>query len=615
MDRDGPRRGLSNERGVNVRRRLLWRVFPYYVIIIVASLGAIGYYGARQLQTVYLEKVTEELQGRAYLVRYQLASLIQQNDRAQLVSECREMGQLSHTRITIVTADGKVLADSEEDATTMENHSTRPEIMAAYRGGVGTSMRYSHTLHQQMKYVAIPVETNGQIVAVVRTSFAVTTIHEALTHWTRNIILAGLVILLLAGGISYAVVTRLNRPLTVLKSGADRIAAGEFGARVPAMATEEMGVLASAMNNMANQLEKRIQTISEQRNEREAILANMTEGVLALDGDGKIISMNRAAAESFGAQIERARGRGLTEVMRNAELYELAEQVLNTGKHAEGEIVIPGDRNRYLQVKGAPLPDSEGRQGAVIVINDISRLKQLERMRQDFVGNVSHELRTPITAIIGSIETLIDGEVSRPEDVRRFLEIVAKHADRLNTIVADLLALSRLENESERGGLSLRRGSVDRVIEAAVAVCEQKGKAQQVSIEAPQDTGLEADIDAAKLEQAVINLLDNAIKASKPGSKVEIGVSSTDKEIQIAVTDTGSGIEAKHLPRLFERFYRVDTARSRERGGTGLGLAIVKHTALGHGGRVTVDSTWGQGSTFRIWLPRPVDDPGRSGEV
>jgi len=589
---------------LSVRRRLLWSVYPYYVIIIVASLVAIGYYGSREMRNLYLEKVTTELEARARLVRHQFADAIRTGGDAEMDGKCKTLGRLSGTRITVVDRTGKVLADSDEDPAVMDNHGQRPEIVTAFAGQEGEATRYSRTLHRMLKYVAIPVERDGEVVAAVRTAIPVTTIQQELTSLSTSIVIAGIIILLAATVISLVVFGRLRKPLVALTENANRLAAGDFSVHLPVHKSEEIGALTAAMNNMARQLDARIRTIVEQRNEQEAILSSMSEGVVALDDSLKVLSMNAAAARFFDADEERARGKRIQEVIRNADLHDLAQAALQKPDPVEREILLRGDRDRYLQVRGTALRDAGEQQiGAVLVVNDITRIKRLEQVRRDFVANVSHELRTPITAITGSIETLLDGQVDKPDDSRRFLEIVGRHAARLNAIVEDLLTLSRLENEAERGGLKLEPGSVCAVVEAAVAACQHTGAERKVKLTVECEEGLTARMDAAKLEQALVNLIDNAIKASPADSEVAVRAQRSDREVVIAVQDHGDGIEPRHLPRLFERFYRVDDARSRERGGTGLGLAIVKHTMLGHGGRVTVESRWRKGSTFQLRLP------------
>jgi two-component system phosphate regulon sensor histidine kinase PhoR len=318
----------------------------------------------------------------------------------------------------------------------------------------------------------------------------------------------------------------------------------------------------------------------------------------------RILNLNPGAGRIFGLIPENARGRTLLELSRNNDLLHFTSSALSATAPIESEIVIHDPDARFLQAHGSVLRDGQGRSiGAVVVLNDVTALRRLETVRRDFVANVSHELKTPITSIKGFVETLLEGAMADPQEAERFLRIVQRQADRLHAIIEDLLNLSRIERDAEAGDIALEAGAVRAVLIAAVQSCETQARARGIRIEWDCDPGLTAWINAALLEQAVINLIDNAVKYSPDGGAVRVDAALQDAGIVIRVTDEGQGIEAKHLPRLFERFYRVDKARSRKLGGTGLGLAIVKHIAQAHRGIVTVESTPGAGSVFSIQFP------------
>jgi two-component system phosphate regulon sensor histidine kinase PhoR len=356
---------------------------------------------------------------------------------------------------------------------------------------------------------------------------------------------------------------------------------------------------------MASKLRERIETVLSQANEQEAVFSSMVEGLLAVDTDERIIRMNRAAAAFFDVDPDEARGRTIQEVIRNPELQKFVTRALTSREPVEGDIILRvNGGERFLQAHGALLLDAESsRRGLVVVLNDVTRLRQLEAVRRDFVANVSHELRTPITSIKGFVETLRDGAIHNREDAEHFLGIIAKQSDRMNSIIADLLTLSRVEQDMEKEKVRFETGRLTEALREAVQVCERKASEKEISIgiECPQD--LTARINAALIEQAVVNLIDNAVKNSDPGTRVTVSAGRSDGGTVISVADEGYGIPAKHIPRLFERFYRVDKARSSKLGGTGLGLAIVKHIAQAHGGSVSVESTPGSGSKFTIFLP------------
>jgi two-component system phosphate regulon sensor histidine kinase PhoR len=361
--------------------------------------------------------------------------------------------------------------------------------------------------------------------------------------------------------------------------------------------------LGVALNSMAEKLDSRIREVVRQHNELEAVLESMVEGVIAVGADDRVLSMNRAAGVLLRLDPERAAGRPLREVVRNPELQELAARMLASHGPLEGEVVLYEGSERYLQVHGNSLYDAQHTPiGAVLVLNDTTHVRRLESVRRDFVANVSHEIRTPITSIKGYVETLLDGAMDDKENLQHFLEIIQRQADRLNDIIEDLLTLARIEQDPDQA-ITLERVRLLPILEAAVLTCKAQAAAREMRIALQCPGNAEARLNSALFEQAVVNLLDNAIKYSDAGDTIEVTAGQHDGETVVSVVDHGCGIARDHLPRLFERFYRVDRARSRKLGGTGLGLAIVKHIMNAHQGRVDVQSGSGKGSRFRLYLP------------
>jgi two-component system phosphate regulon sensor histidine kinase PhoR len=601
------------------QRKLIWQLYPSYLVITLAALIAVTVYCSRYFREVYRNQVRDTLSQLAGMTAEQVRTVLQTEGPNSLDSLCKRLGRSSKgsTRLTIIAPSGKVLGDSDENPAVMEDHSGRPEIQEALRIGSGSSVRFSPTLGRQMMYVAVALKGQEAPVAVIRAAAPLTEIDRASHSMYVHLLWAGLAIAAGAAVLSLMIARRISQPIVGIERVAERFAAGELDLRVPTPASAELAALAGSLNRMAVQLGERITTITAQRNELDAILASMAEGVFAVDNRGCIVSANPAAAELLGLGPAAAQGRHVEEVIRNVDLQQFVRQTLAGVQPPEMDISLPiegvppangneptWESSRSFTLHGAGLTDARGRRtGAVIVLNDMTRIRRLEAIRRDFVANVSHELKTPVTSIQGFVEALAEGGVQEPAQVERYLSIIAKHASRLNSIIDDLLTLSRLEEAGERRALRFEVGPLKPVLEEAIALSGVKADEKRIAIDLACDDELEARINPPLLEQAVINLIDNAIKYSPEGSRIHIEASQADTQVSIAIADEGCGIPPEHLPRVFERFYVVDKSRSRKLGGTGLGLAIVKHIAQAHGGRVTVASTPGQGSTFTIHLP------------
>ncbi len=585
-------------------RRLLWQLYPTYLTVFVVALAALTWFYSRTLHTFYYEQTGASLKARADLLEPQVSGHLTPAAGADLNRLCRELGARTATRFTIILYDGQVLGDSQEDPRQMENHATRPEVQAALAGAVGSATRFSRTLLREMMYVAVPVIEEGRITGVVRAAMAVDAIGATLDELYLRVALGGLAAVAIIALVSLWLSRRISRPLEEMTHGAARFAQGDLAQRLALRGSKEIDALVLAMNQMAAQLDDRIRAVENQRNEQEAMLASMVEGMLAVDTEERILRINRAAERLLGIHSGQVLGRRLQEVVRKADLQRFVARTLASRQPVEADLVLHDPQERFLQGHGTLLRSNLGKDlGALIVLNDVTRLRRLENLRRDFVANVSHELKTPITAIKGCVETLLDGAAADPEASRRFLEIIARQGERLNAIIDDLLTLSRIEQDAERHDIPLQVGALRDVLEAAIQSCSVTATARSIrlDLECPED--VMAVINPPLLEQALVNLIDNAVKYSDEGGRVLLTVRHAGVETLIEVRDWGCGIPREHLARLFERFYRVDKARSRKVGGTGLGLAIVKHIVQAHRGRVTVESTPDQGSAFAIILP------------
>ena len=586
------------------KKRLLRHLFPSYLLITLISLIAVTWFASSSIRHFYLAQTAADLMARARLLKSQMAQFIGPLDPHVVDAVCKEVGVSSATRFTVILPSGRVIGDSNENPAAMDNHASRPEVISARKGGVGKSIRYSMTLQKRMMYVAIGLKNKDKMIAVVRAALPVTAIDQALKSIQIKIGLGGLFIALLAAGISLFVSQRISRPIEKLKKGTEFFAQGNLSYRMSGTDLIEIDSLIEALNQMAGQLEDRLNTIIRQKNELTAVLSSMAEGVIAVDMDERIISINKAGAGFFEDLPQNLMNRSIPEAIRNPDFQKFINRALSSKENLEEDITLYQRGERVLFIHNTPLEDAAGqRRGILVVMNDVTHLRKLENIRKDFAANVSHELKTPLTAIKGYVETLRTGEDVDPKETQHFLSIIEKHVNRLTAIIEDLMKLSKIERQDETSEIRPEDSAVKSVILQAIQTCREKMAAKNITVdlECPED--ISASLDSRMIIQALVNLLDNAVNYSREKSDIKISAALKDQELWISVQDHGIGIPKEHLPRLFERFYRVDKARSRELGGTGLGLAIVKHIAHTHGGRVSVESTPGKGSTFSLHLP------------
>ena len=523
-------------------------------------------------------------------------------------------------RVTLILPDGTVLADSEADPRGMENHKGRPEVASALSGRLSVSRRRSATVGEELVYAAAPLYArDGSVEGALRIALHVPNFDRALAGSRWTLALAALAFVAAAIAAAWAFSRMTSRPIAALARAARAYGSGlaastaEGASALSAADPEEIQVLASTLDSMAAEINARIAAVESQGRELEAILDAMSEAVLALDSGLAIRIVNPAARTLFGLESD-GTGRLLLEATRSSALQEVAASCLESGENEEAEISLffPSLSERVFRVFAAPLKSNapgdaavsggDASNGVVLVLGDITALRRLERVRRDFVANVSHELRTPVQLVKGFAETLREGALEEPEQARRFVGIIERNAARMESLISDLLSLASLERED---GLRLKTEltSIAPILEGARQAILPKAAGKNMTVLVECDEALEVKAEAGLLEQAVVNLIDNAVKYSPPDTSVHVSAWAEQGFLLIEIRDQGFGIPASDLGRIFERFYRVDKARSRDLGGTGLGLAIVKHIAMAHGGDVSVESWEGEGSTFKIRIP------------
>ena len=573
-------------------RKLLASAFLLIAVtLVVLDLNLTRYTGRREV-----EQVERRLAAEAGVLKEEVAAI----PRGQLQLWARQAAERTGARITVVDPKGVALADSHHDPETMENHANRPEIQAAYRSGQGAATRHSATLQRDLCYLAVRLAWQGEPGYILRLAVPLEDVDASIAAVRWRILLASFYAALAALALAYLFSRSFTRRIDRLRAFAEGLAGARFPERAPPDAEDELGALSRSLRTTAAQLRGLIERLSLESAQREAILASMVEGVLAVDSSLRITFANESFARAVGAPRPIPPKTPLVDLVRAPELREVLERVLAGGESVSRRLPLPS-ADRVFEVQAAPLVSGAGR-GAIAILHDITHLERLERVRRDFVANVSHELRTPLTAIRGYTETLLEGALEDTENNRRFLQIIKAHAIRLNNIASDLLALSELE--SGKAWPEPEPVAVRAAVEGALRAVEAEARLRGVTLVTGQLEEARVLAQRSQLEQALVNLLDNAVKFNRAGGTVRVEVTHCPPgRVRVTIADTGIGIPHDDLPRIFERFYRVDKARSREVGGTGLGLSIVKHIVDRAGGAVSVESQLGKGSTFTLLLP------------
>lgn len=590
--------------------RLYWKIFGTYAALSLFAAFAFIAIQTGQQREIVVDQVQQRLHDSAIVLRSYMADAFEKGMSDNLQKTLNQLGQQSETRMTLIAEDGTVIGDSAEDPAVMDNHRNREELLLARarKNGIGVSQRQSDTHGIPMMYFALRVEKNGKTVGFVRVSMAMESVNQQVSSVQRLIWVTALTISLASLAITYFVVGRIIRPLLTLTTAAENIAIGDVHQQVEVSSRDELGTLANAFNLMSRELERRIvqlqQTSSElaSNSERlETVLGAMVEGVIAVDANQRVLFANNAAKTLLDISTPEIVGRPIWETVRSPKIQSVVQSNLESKEQRRVELEISRSQT-VVAILASRLP-GEPCPGVVLVFHDVTDLRRLERIRRDFVSNVSHELKTPLTSIRAYAETLLSGAINDTEHNRKFLEGIENQADRLHTLILDLLQLSRIESGADVFEFTIVE--IEEIVQSCIAhraaICETK-KIELTSN--PPATSLSMKADAEGLQTILNNLIDNAINYTPEGGQVNLRWFESDGSIVIAVQDSGIGIPEKHQSRIFERFYRVDKARSRELGGTGLGLSIVKHLVQTFHGEVELQSEVGKGSIFSLIFPK-----------
>jgi two-component system phosphate regulon sensor histidine kinase PhoR len=584
------------------RSRTFWRLFLSYGVLWIGSVIVLGLIIVARVEREFLAQTEEQLRARAILVREMVHGKTANQVQESMQDRVKQLDAETGMRITLIDEDGTVLAESRLDPRTdkMENHASREEVTKAREAGSGVSRRLSTTVHEEMMYLALRTDKDAGAVRYVRVALPLEAIrrHVAGLHyliWTTVAVVA------VAGvGLAFWLSRRQARSLRELAWAARKVARGDYTRRVEETGQDEIADLGRAFNHMSDELATQFARLQEEREQLRAILSGMVEGVVALDAQQSILFANERALRLLEFSHPEPVGKRLWQIVRQRGLHDIVQKVLSSGDVVREEVSWRDGTNKSLTVHAARLPGSPPR-GAVLVMHDTTELRRLERLRQDFVANVSHELKTPLAIIRACIETLLDGAIDDIANRGSFLEKIADQSQRLHALILDLLSLARIESGEEAF-------EIDNIaVEPIIKVCLERhqarvqAKKQTLEVQGQHEVVIRGDGEA--VGEILDNLVDNAVKYTPEGGSIKVSWGRDNGQVIVEVADTGIGISEQDLPRIFERFYRVDKARSRELGGTGLGLSIVKHLAQAMHGTVSAASTPGMGTRFTVRLP------------
>jgi two-component system phosphate regulon sensor histidine kinase PhoR len=577
-------------------RSIRWRIAIAFTLLVFLCIGGLGVYLSFFVKHNYEDNQRTQLTNQAWLAGDSAGLYFADGSLEEMDALAKRLGGQIESRVTFIDQDGWVLGDSEEDASTMENHRDRPEVAQALSGEPGSSIRYSETVGRSMMYAATPIVENGGIVGVARVALPMSEIEGSVSHINRAIIIGALIAA--AGAVVLALqISRVTvQPIKKLTRVSQEIANGNLDQELVVSSRDEVGELARTFDRMAARLKEMVGLLTTERDRMAVILSHMGDAIIMVDGEGRVGMVNAAAERVLRISGREAAGRKFIEVVRDYEIDGLLQNCLQRGEQQKGLVEVSSSK-QLLGVIATPL---EGDGGCIVLLQDLTELNKLENMRRDFVANLSHELRTPVASLKALTETLQEGAIEEPAVARDFLSKMNAEVDRMTQMVQELADLSRIES----GQAPLRKEMLNAadVLARAVGRLQEQVKRAGLTLKVDAPAGLPPVLaDGERLEQVLLNLIHNAIKFTPPGGRIDVTAHADGDNMVFSVSDTGAGISADDLPRIFERFYKADKARTGR--GTGLGLAIAKHIVEAHGGKIRAESVEGKGSTFIFTLP------------
>ncbi|HQL91109.1 MAG TPA: ATP-binding protein [Syntrophales bacterium] len=586
-----------------MKGRLFFKIFATYLAIAVLAIGIVGFLAGNQIKAKLERQVENELM--AY------AGIVDLYPMKEIQPRAEEIARIARARVTVIDREGTVIAETDRDAATLGSHLERPEIQEARVRGKGSAIRYSRSMKEDMMYVALPIQKGQEIAGYIRLSRSLGDVKKSVDEFTGILLQSFVIVLISSILVAYVFSRRLTTPIRDMEQFTERLRMGEAPGTLLIRTSDEIGVLAENINFIVEELSKRIGALQEEKAKVEAAFSSALDGVLLLDHGGRIETVNQGLWTMIGNRYRDIVGKTPLEAFRNLDLQKALDKYRTHGMPVSQEIELGEEDPLVLDASITPVRGIDAAEGkTMIVFHDVTRLKKLERMRVDFVANVTHEIKTPLTAILGFVETLQEGAIEDRDTAKKFLTTIARHAERLNRLVEDLLTISNIELGEMR--FCFESVSLSGIAESVLNVIQLKAAGKRIDIATQIPEGLSPiRADRDRLSQILLNVLDNAVKFTPEGGKVTLAAEPfAGGEVVVRISDTGIGVPRDEIGRLGERFYRVDKTRSRELGGTGLGLSIVKHLMAAHRGRLEIESHLGHGTTVSLYFPVAKDPAG-----